>query len=928
MSLSKSVSRRDFLQRLGILGATSLGGGAIVSSCTSPSSNKNTPGLSGRSSAYVIDDFSRPDAFEIGDAWESMNPGYWQIKDSRLRRRLSNEGDQRPGDWFPWHWETHKDGSIPTDYDPSLPFGMIWRRDWQLSGNYSIAFDFKVHALPDYEDESATQQLQPGYAAFGLTFGSSCLHESWTGSNTGQQQSLLKTLIPGQQKTEAAWMALITDSGDFGFYSHLTDALIPVDGDAALNFGKIRAGSEGTITLFVTGNDEQYADISALLRIDDDWHTVRLPRVNRISFTNGYFGLVARGLLDFEVSNVSLDSGVNLQLKVPTNELQVCYPLGDTLIEKEDGWHCTFISIFRNTGQEASIRLANSEAPAGGWKNVPIAAIAPIVSNSFRRNTAVLDVVLPFSPADGPLFYTVWKDGQDVTNDPRIGTYSVGPGTGFVGQVPPSGSYVGRLPQLSAPYRVCGLSCHSIHANNPNLPDWQRYQAWHVHDQPTPDAFQHLETFNFQVMLWEDDVWYLELMFPPPSTDDAYKVINTTIAGPTTRWQMMRHWNVINPGDHDFGMDDVKGPEQLIVRTTDDTGQDPAYMRRNFQIVQHLISGDEAPDPAINPKNWRKWRMPAKDFSIYIMDARLWRSSQDTRIWDDEGWGHLKDVYDRENPTRTLLGEEQFSWLEQNIKTDPSPLICLTGINGLHTIWSGVKKDEDTNLQFNQRDRVVADYAGWVKAASDRVLHLLSSREGIITVYGDVHNGCIMKNRDHRICECCFGPIGRSSGRSPKENFAPRMTDYDGRPLRIYALYHRDYQSPTLTPQDGPFYWNFLEMEFAPALTNPTTTLALRNLVDSPEEEARGGEALVLEAKVTGQRPTSELPATALIPNADVQISTLNGELVRATRTDTDGTMPITRLCSINPGSQLLVTAYSDEKAISLIIQTLPLNII
>jgi hypothetical protein len=55
-------------------------------------------------------------------------------------------------------------------------------------------------------------------------------------------------------------------------------------------------------------------------------------------------------------------------------------------------------------------------------------------------------------------------------------------------------------------------------------------------------------------MLWEDDVWYLELAFPPPSVDDAYKVITTTLGGPTTRWQMMRHWNVLNPGDHDYGL--------------------------------------------------------------------------------------------------------------------------------------------------------------------------------------------------------------------------------------------------------------------------------------------------------------------------------------------------------------------------------------
>ena len=77
-------------------------------------------------------------------------------------------------------------------------------------------------------------------------------------------------------------------------------------------------------------------------------------------------------------------------------------------------------------------------------------------------------------------------------------------------------------------------------------------------------------------MVWEDDVWYMELVMYPPSTDDAYKIVALSICGPTSRWQMMRHWNVINPGDHDYGMDDVKGPEQIAIRKTDGLGKDAA----------------------------------------------------------------------------------------------------------------------------------------------------------------------------------------------------------------------------------------------------------------------------------------------------------------------------------------------------------------
>lgn len=922
---SKPVSRRDFLQKVG-LGATGLGASTLLASCTSRSSNQQDPEIPSRSDAFILDDFARPDAHVIGDGWESMNPGYWHIKDGRLRRRITAETDVRPVDWFPWHWETHRDSPIPVDYDASLPYGMLWRRDWQLSGNYSFQIEFTIQELAEYTGSSEAQ-FQPGYAVMGICFGSSCLHESWTGSQEGEEVSFLKSLIPGRQPGEAAWMVLMTDDGRFGIYSHLTDELVPVEESAETGIGPLEPGMTGSITLFISGEDDRYAEITALLTLEDTWHSIKLARVNRISFTNGYVGMACRGRMDFQISSASLDPGNNIKLETPLNELQVCYPLADTLQRRTDGtWACKFIALCRNDGTEVSIRISEHEMPPAGWEAVPTHGSAPLINNSFRRNTAVVEVSLPFDPADHTTYYTVWKDGVNVTADPRIGTNSVGPGTGFIGKVPASGLYVGRLPQLRAPYRICGLSCHAIHENNPNLPDSNKYQAWYVHDQPTPDAFEHLEAYQFQVMLWEDDIWYLELMFPPPSADDAYKVITTTIAGPTTRWQMMRHWNILNPGDHDFGMDDVKGPEQLILRAKDNLGQHPAYLRRNFQIVQHLISGDEAPSALTNPKNWRKWRMPDNDFSLYLLDARLWRTSQDTRIWDDEGWGHQDNLYDRSNPTRTLLGEEQFSWLVQQLKADASPLICITGINGLHTIWAGVKTDPVTNQKFDQRDRVTADYAGWVKAGSDRILNLLGSREGITTVYGDVHNGCIVFNEEHRIAECCFGPIGRGSGRAPKEGFAPEMKDYDGRPLRAIALYHADYETPDLKKRTGPFYWNFLEMVFNPSDPAATTHLTIRNVIDAPGDAPRGGAALFLQSFETGRPATSQLPSMQLIPNADVQISYLTGEMIRGTRTSADGTMPITKLVDVMPDTALLVTAHSEEKALSQIIQTIPVS--
>ena len=215
--------------------------------------------------------------------------------------------------------------------------------------------------------------------------------------------------------------------------------------------------------------------------------------------------------------------------------------------------------------------------------------------------------------------------------------------------------------------------------------------------------------------------------------------------------------------------DDVKGPEQIAIRNRDDLGQDPAYMGRNFQIVQHLVRGEENPSATENPKRWAAWKMPNQDFTLMMIDARLWRSSQDTHIWATEGWGGDRDIYDRTDPTRSLLGEAQFAWLQQVITTDTSPMILLTGLNGMHTVWEPSPK--------LQRNRVVADYAGWVKAGCDRVIELLATRDGVVSVYGDVHNGCIMTNTDHNLIECSFGPIGRTGGRQVKPGFGRTMVD-------------------------------------------------------------------------------------------------------------------------------------------------------
>ncbi len=670
------------------------------------------------------------------------------------------------------------------------------------------------------------------------------------------------------------------------------------------------------------------------LTLQREGQTATLKQQMPTKATEGFVGITGRGLIDFEVNSITIDASQAKPMEVATIDCFACYPLGDTLTRTSDGsWQVRFIGLFSSDGDLAEIRIADSADPEGGWKRVPVAGTAKIVSNEFRRNTSVIDAQLPVNPATATLYYTIWKDGVDVTADLRVGSDATGPGTGLVGDVPSSGRYVGRLPQLKPPYKLCGLSCHAITSGlQTKQPTGYRILGggddWQFRDQPTEGAYQYLEEYGFQVMVWEDDVWYMELVLYPPSTDDAYKIVTQSICGPTSRWQMMRHWNVINPGDHDYGMDDVKGPEQLVIRRVQGLGQDVSYMRRNFQIVHHLTTGAEQVDPLANPKKWRAWKMPDGDFTFVVLDSRLWRSSQDTDIWDDSGWGAFKSLYDRTDPTRSLLGEEQFAWLAELLGTDSSRLICLTGINGMHTIWAGGGGKFESGAdptKFSQRDRVTADYAGWVKAGADRVLELLGSRDGVVTVYGDVHNGCIMKNAEHRVIECSFGPIGRSGGRAVIPGFGPKMKDIDGRDLEIHSLYHKTHADPNLSEhQPGdPFYWNFLEMRFDTTGANPSIALRVRNLIDAPADRPRGGGALETVASETGRPLTCRLPLTRTLPNADVRFLRLDGRPIRGTRSLADGTVPLAGLVDVHSGDTVIMIAFDGQQSASQVLTML-----
>ena len=468
----------------------------------------------------TVDDFDRPDSRYHGHGWESMSPGYWKIENNALRRRLVNLGNRNPITSYPWHWSQggKEIENRRGDRLPNLPVGMIWRRDWSLTGNYRLRATITIRDLnPPGRGEPS------GY--FALCFGGESLYETRE--------------FRGAPKGASSWMALWEKDGSFKLSEHgQKGRLLP--GTRAVNTPVFSPGDRVVVEVEVFGDSADVADVTTTARGRGQHYAVTKQGVNRSMYTDGFIGLAGYGALDFEVNKLEIDPGNNRSGPIRLNELHVAYPLGDSLMQSGGKSGCKFIALFRSEGEQVSIRVSDVEHPPGGWENVGVAGSARIVDNEWRRYTAVVDVNLPANPAEKTLYYTVWKDGKNVTEDPRAAPED----EGYLGKQ----SYVGRLPQLSAPYRVATLSCHALHHNNSTLEDTGTYQRNWIHGQPEVGAYQYFNDFNLQILNWEDDVWYLELIQAPPSTDDAYKMITLTIANPTTRWQMMRHWNVINPG--------------------------------------------------------------------------------------------------------------------------------------------------------------------------------------------------------------------------------------------------------------------------------------------------------------------------------------------------------------------------------------------
>ncbi|MCH2131749.1 MAG: hypothetical protein MK179_21625, partial [Pirellulaceae bacterium] len=439
--------------------------------------------------------FAGPNADFHGHQWQTLNPGYWKIQDGALRRRLQNYGDRARRTGFPFHGETNG-FEFKTDYDPSLLSGILYAAEWELDEEYAIhaRFTYLSNRPSVLEgDDPQWAMYQDGFGVLGLAIGGQSVLESF--SKLGQVVRIVWA-DDGKLKIMATASGKASPQGGLNVPIDRilaeSDAIMLKPGDVCELSVELRPWVQTGSRQRGRGQSAQgQVSVVATLRVEGQTFSVqhRLAK-DRVS---GFAGIVARGLIDFEVNEFVVEPGNNVKRDVGVTECLSCYALGDTLKQVAGAWQVQMIGIFSSEGETVEIRVAENPDPKGGWSNVPVCGASMIVNNEWRRYTAVIEVTLPKNPAERTQYYTVWKDGIDVTADNRVGTAACGPGTGLVGDVPGSGQYVGRLPRLSAPYKICGLSCHAITAGlqQRKAESWKMGGAkdqWQFRDQPSEQS--------------------------------------------------------------------------------------------------------------------------------------------------------------------------------------------------------------------------------------------------------------------------------------------------------------------------------------------------------------------------------------------------------------------------------------------------------
>jgi len=158
------------------------------------------------------------------------------------------------------------------------------------------------------------------------------------------------------------------------------------------------------------------------------------------------------------------------------------------------------------------------------------------------------------------------------------------------------------------------------------------------------------------------------------------------------------------------------------------------------------------------------------------------------------------------------------------------------------------------------------------------------------------------------------------------QDFGPLMKDYNGNEVRIHALYHNKYQSPTLEPRKGPPHWNFLELQFDPRGADPEMSLKIRNIIDPPSAKPRGGGMVDRFASHTGRLPSCALPVIKTLSDAAVYLAYPDGQPIRGARSLPDGTVDVRTLIDVAPGEPVLMTSTDGDKVDAQIVTTRPLK--
>ena len=106
----------------------------------------------------------------------------------------------------------------------------------------------------------------------------------------------------------------------------------------------------------------------------------------------------------------------------------------------------------------------------------------------------------------------------------------------------------------------------------------------------------------------------------------------------------------------------------------------------------------------------------------------------------------------------------------------------------------------------------------------------------------------------------------------------------------------------------------------------PKSDCRVRNLVDAPTVQPRGGGSISESASQTGRELTCVLPVVRLLANADVLITDTDGHPIRAGRTLADGTLPIQGLVGIDPGQVVIMTARKGEQVSANAVKTIAIE--